>query len=157
MIIVRNDSEPGCVVVCGASQMLPLAKRYFYQSLNKYERIYLYLLTWFIFPLIPGSSERMRQNTPRGWQTLFRQIMIYFHLKNYDDVKQESGWDCCKRWKDDQLNISGKLSPFSRWKMEKLPLQPWRRFFQLFLQFIVAAEYSKAHIKLYLGLNLKNL
>ena len=87
--------------------------------------------------------------------------MIYFHLKNDDDVKQESGWDCCKRWKDDQLNISGKLSPFSRWKMEKLPRQPWRRFFQLFLQFhlgfIVAAKYSKANIKLYLGSNLKNL
>merc|ERR1719204_2163955 len=32
---LRNDSEPGCVVVCGHSQMLPLAKRYFYQSLNK--------------------------------------------------------------------------------------------------------------------------
>ena len=36
IVIIRNESEPGCVVVCGASQMLPLAKRYFYQSLNKY-------------------------------------------------------------------------------------------------------------------------
>ena len=49
MIIVRNDSEPGCVVVCGASQMLPLAKRYFYQSLNKYERIYNLLVREDIF------------------------------------------------------------------------------------------------------------
>ena len=30
----RNGSEPGCLVVCGAAQMLPLAKRYFYSSLN---------------------------------------------------------------------------------------------------------------------------
>ena len=37
LMIIRNESEPGCVVVCGASQMLPLAKRYFYQSLNKYD------------------------------------------------------------------------------------------------------------------------
>ena len=32
--IRRKDCEPGCLLVRGASQMLPLAKKYFYPSLN---------------------------------------------------------------------------------------------------------------------------
>ena len=31
----RNDSEPGCLLVCGSSQMLPLAKKYFYSSFDE--------------------------------------------------------------------------------------------------------------------------
>ena len=30
----RRDCEPGCLLVCGPQQMLPLAKKYFYTSLN---------------------------------------------------------------------------------------------------------------------------
>ena len=30
----RRDHEPGCLLVQGPSQMLPLAKKYFYPSLN---------------------------------------------------------------------------------------------------------------------------
>ena len=32
---IRHDSEPGVVLVVGSSQMLPLAKKYFYQSLDQ--------------------------------------------------------------------------------------------------------------------------
>ena len=31
----RNESEPGCLLVCGSSQMLPLAKKYFYSSFDE--------------------------------------------------------------------------------------------------------------------------
>merc|ERR1719471_1276279 len=58
----RNDCEPGCLLVCGPGQMLPLAKKYFYTSLN--DAITANEIKWatkclVIFPVNPESNEEL--------------------------------------------------------------------------------------------------
>ena len=47
----RKDSEPGLVLVHGVSQMLPLAKKYFYISLN--EAITMNEIKWATLVSVP--------------------------------------------------------------------------------------------------------